>query len=549
MKNIRANKTEQSDDKVKGRRGRPPAKAKKEDQKLVWKPEYQSLLEKLEDIFDIIEGDINTAKRQFRNLDISKYESFDTYIYNSDVTLLSTKKGTNERAKMLRAKRKNNTKCPNCGAKLVVNDSSLSCDECGYFAAGKSSTPNTRSSTDNNKHTLKQLDAVIGKKKPPANILKIINHIATWLTDMRFIRDWLVDNDKLSSWMDKFYGLTHLHIDESFFETVIERVKENKWQYDVFKLFTDELYLLLEKAKRLSKIKSSNMNLLTKDQILDIFTTWYDNNDGKLPNINDKIKCVKINPTTNEESEIEYEVGLYINQLRLQYESADDSIKNNLEEMFGQSLTMPGLMFNFNDIYEQGDNVPKKYNYQQEFIYIIHSTFNAPFANICHQDITNISELILKFNSYYKEEMLKTKGKQCNAPLFCCTLVCIIQNLPYFEKYQYVEECLPTKDRNTLSNIKSNWFKFMCSHEDIIRPYMEARNDVIKQHQHEFDTTTTDVCVSEESNVTTEVDVVNEVLDNYQENEYSNDDIQQMNFDNNEFNYNGDIDLGGDIFF
>lgn len=459
---------------------KPRRKGSVSFESIEWKTEYVSLLEKLEDISDIIDGDINLAKKRFRDLEVSKFETFDAYINTVDLSLLNSKKGNNERPKMLRARRKNNNVCPTCGGKLSIQESVLTCSTCGYVAAGKGSTPNTRSSTDNNKHTMKQLDAVIGKKKPPANISKIVNHIATWLTDMHFIYDWLVNNRKLDSWMEKFFMLSHQHIDESFFSTVFERIPENKWRYDVFKLFTDEMYLLLENAKKMSKIRSSNMNMLPNDKIIEIFLAYFSDGDGEVPSVND-VYVYTEEDEDGTEVETTYEVGLYINQLRLVYDTPKNSVKDQLEQLYGCSLTMPGLMFNFTDVYEQSANVPKKYNYQQEYMYIIHCSFNVPFANICQQDITNITDLILKFNAYYKNEMYKVKNKQCNAPLFCCTLSCIIQDLPYFNKYDYVEECIPLKDKNTLANIKSNWFKFTCDHEELIKPYLTYNgNEIVK---------------------------------------------------------------------
>lgn len=452
--------------------------SKRKGSNITWKDQYDVLLEKLEDIIDTMDGDANLAKTQFRNLDISKYESFDTYVYNNDPTAIDNKKGTNERTKLLRAKRKHATKCPTCKEQLVMVESILTCPICGYMIEGKGNSSGSRSSTDNNKHTMKQLDAVIGKKKPPANIYKIRNHISTWLTDMKYLHEWLIDNKKVDAWMDKYYALTHEHIDETFFDQVFEAIPANKWKYDVFKLFTDELYLLLEKAKRYSRIKSSNLNHLSKEEIVDIFIAYYDATGGQLPKLNDTIAC-DVTELDGTEHEVKYEVGLYVAQLSLIFDTPKGSVKEQLEQLYECSLTMPGLMFNFNDVYEQSDNVPKKYNYQQEFAYITNCAFNAPFVNISQQDITVITDLILKFNSYYKDEMYRTKSKHCNAPLFCCTLVCIIQNLPYFSKYAYVEECLPTKDKSTLANIKSNWFKFMCSHEDLIKPFMTFRRDDI----------------------------------------------------------------------
>lgn len=443
---------------------------------ITWKAEYAVLLERLEDILDDTMGDINLAKKKFRDLDISHFESFSSYAYTTDPTLISSKKNVCERAKTLRAKRKTVMACPNCKIPLVSIDQQLTCPQCGYTTCGKSGDGSGRSSTDNNKHTIKQLDAVMGKKKPPANILKIREYISIWLTNMKFIHDWLIDNNKLEWWMDHYYGLTKMHINESFFEQEFDRTPNNAWDYDVFKLFTDELYLLLEKAKRISKLPCSNMSALPKDEIVSIFQDHY-NATGTLPSNDEIYSCVEIDEDTGDESEVDYEIGLYVEQLKLIYDSSSDSVKTQLEQMYGKSLTLAGLMFNFNDVYDQSNNVPRKYNYQQEYMYIKHCTFNVPYANIDQQDQVSIIDIILRFNAYYKDEMFRTKGKHCNAPLFCCTLVCVIQYLPYFGKYSYVEQCLPIKDKNTLANIKRNFFKFMCANSELIESFKNNDSD------------------------------------------------------------------------
>ena len=281
---------------------------------------------------------------------------------------------------------------------------------------------------------------------------------------MHFLYAWLVSNNKLQTWIKKYTQLTDEHITLAFFDRVIEPKPENMWEYEVYKLLTDELFLLLENAKRYSKNKSSNMEALPKEDIIHIFEEYIKQHGKRIPTVTD---------TFNFNNEV-YEIGAFVNKLSLIYAAPEGSIKNSIEKLFNQSLTMPGLMFNFNDVYEQSDNVPKRYGFGQEYIYIIHTTFNVPYINIPQQDKNAIIQLILTFNDYYKKEAYKRCGKDCNAPLFCCSLTCILTQLPYFHKYKDILKFIPTKDRGTSSHIKSEWFKFICKQPDIIKRYAES---------------------------------------------------------------------------
>lgn len=426
----------------------------------LWKAEYDIMYDKLIDILDMSYGDIITSMEMFYEMTISKYDSFANYIYNNDINMIKFKKGNNERTKMLRAKRKD-ILCPECNHPLVKTDSSLLCNSCGYVSDLKCNATNNRSSSDTNKHTNKQLDAITGTKKPPANIVKIINYVSIWLTDLKFIHAWLVSNDKLQSWMKKYHMITDEHISSSYFNKVVPQIPDNMYECDIYKLFTDELYLLLENCKRFSKAPSSNMEALSHEQIVQIFEHYIGIHGKIIPEFDAKIECNGIN----------YEIGLFVNKLSLIYDPPEGSIKPIIDSLFGHSITTPGLMFNFNDIYEQSDNVPKRYNLTQEYIYITHETFNVPYINMTVQDKAVIVNLILQFNDFYKKESYKKCGKECNAPLFCCSLTCVLTQLPYFYKYKDTLRFIPIKDKGTSLHIKSEWFKFACQHKELITPY------------------------------------------------------------------------------
>lgn len=431
----------------------------KKSQTVKWKDDYEILYEKLQDILDVIEGNLILARKQFQELSISKYDSFSNYVYNTDIEMIELRKGNNERTKTLRAKRKCNI-CPECKHKLHIMDNTQVCHECGYTHDLKSSVPNTRASSDNSKHTYKQLDAITGVKKPPANISKISQYISVWLTDLKFIYKWLVSNNKLNTWIQKYNYITDENINISYFNNIIERNVNNMYSYNVYKLFTDELFLLLENAKRYSKLKSSNMETLKPEEILTIFRKYIATN-----------KNVPTSTIMFEYEGTEYEIGLYINSLKLKYNVPETHIKNDIEKLFNEEITLPGLMFNFNEVYDQSENVPKKYNFTQEYIFCIHETFNVPYIDITPQDKDTIVNLILNFNNFYKNETYKKTGKECNAPLFCCSLSCLITQLPYFHKYKSTLNLIPIKDKGTASHIKAQWFKFVCNNQEMFSMY------------------------------------------------------------------------------
>lgn len=442
----------------------------------LWKSDYDNINEKLLDILDLAAGNVISAKSDFEQLPLSKYETFASYMYNTDISMISLKKGSNERTKMIRAKRKD-ISCPDCGKPLTIISGKKSCASCGYINETKAQSQSNRSSSDSSKHTTKQLDAITGTKKPPANIQSIVSHISIWLTDLKYIHAWLVANDKLKKWMHSYKDITADHITESFFMRTIDRVPSKFWDCDVFKLFTDELYTLLEMAKRYSRLTSSTMEALDNDEIKDIFREYAKQHSRKVPDVKDVI-------TING---VSYDIGLYTAMLSLKAKPPAGSVKIELEKILGRAITIPGLMFNFTESYKQSDNVPKRYNFTQEYIYITHETFGVPYIAIDAQDKAAIAQLILSFNDYYKQSSYNTNGKECNAPLFCCSLTCVLQ-MPYFKKYIDALKFVPEKDRGTASHIKMEWFKYSHAHASELAKYTKHGSMMISGKSSVSDT-------------------------------------------------------------
>jgi hypothetical protein len=305
---------------------------------------------------------------------------------------------------------------------------------------------------DNTKHIIKQIDNILGLKKAPANMSKIIKYISIWLTDLQHIEKWLQHENRYMQFIKKCSARMDEEITPEFFSRVIERTPQNMWEYSIFKLFMDEFYLLLERAKSCSNTQS-NMDGLPREQVLEIVKDWHDGGKNMQ----------------------KYEVENYLTELSIIYNCPETHIKFDIERIMEKSITLPGLMFNFTEVYSKNENIPRKYNYQQEYAYITHETFHKPYITISNSDKDIIIFFILKFNEYYKELNFKETGKHTNAPLYCCSLTCILE-LPFLQQYKEVLSLIPLKDKPAYTNINAKWFKFITDNKDLISKYIK-RND------------------------------------------------------------------------
>lgn len=517
-------------------------------------PKYDTLKSKLYQILQLIDENYHLANAMYQQLPVSKFDNFGAYVYNTDPTSINKIQGASEKVKTIRTKRNNHT-CPQCGRQLTVSGSESRCESCGYMSDIKDHS-NVKPGANNAKHINKQLDIITGVRKAPANIKKIVDFIIIWLTDLRYIYAWLVSRgrDKYDKFVMKLSECLNIMITDQWFNRVIERKPENMWKYNVFKLFTDEFYNMLEYTIRLANERESNMSELPDDLAYFIIEYWV-NQYHIIPNINDTVilpnellykvindipperygsslqklnnsikvnvdntqvipDVVNINDTSNvavtnnanninfdlnseynnvlakqakiyidqNNTHTKYEIGLFLNSLSFWVKVPEDNIKRRIEKLFRRPISIPGLMFNFREVYRKADSVPKKYSYQQEFCWLTNQTFHTPFIEIDTQDKSIIADLILKFNTYYKDATLLSKGKNCNSPLYCCTLECVL-NLPFFEVYKPILNYVPMKDKDTAAHIHSAFHDFARKHGELLRPYNTPRTDVtIKQH-------------------------------------------------------------------
>ena len=533
--------------------------------KTLWCQDYEDILTELYEINDYIQYNFIDAEMRFGELPIATYETFQSYVYHTNAKSISYLKCNTERTKTLRAKRRNII-CPICSNKLNIINNTMQCNSCGYIQEGKLATQSTRTISNNTKHICKQLDALTGARKAPANISKIIDYITIWLTEPKYIAEWLKSKDNMlvletpeddeddsgsnassntasktktsktkssakaskaatkskrsrasnknsfDKWIKKYNECTEEFISDSFFMRSIERTPANVPDYNVFKLFMDEFYALLEHCHRCAKEVTSNMEALTVDEQYKVFESYAKANKFKIPEIFEKYvydgkeyeiglmfntlslivneSLMKASVIGEEQPQINVEslvnkaeeqrnVELYLEKLISLKKKLEVLYRPTLNSMRRRSLTIPGLMFNYRTVYSKSEAPPKKYCYQQEYCWLMNRVFNTPFVQMPKQDKDDIIKIILKFNEFYKDKICKQEEKSCNSPLYCCTIVCVL-NLPYFQKYKNMLKFVPVKDNSTIASIRKTFFEFEIQHVDFIKPFKNKVRMVVE---------------------------------------------------------------------
>ena len=252
---------------------------------------YINLFEKLEELYNILDENEDDAIEEFLKLDCSRYNSLKNYIMNTEKKFKTSTKFTTESTKSLRSKR-NIIKCPNCNISLSYSsDGIYGCPKCQYEAPKQYITPNTKININNTKHIIKQLDMLCGQKKLSNNISKIIKYIVIWLTDLKWIHEWLKSKGTFKKFLINFNQYNNFPVSEEYFDSTIERIPQNKWNSKIYKLFMDEFFMLTEISRRILKINDSIINNSKRNEILNIIDEWIKQNKDNLyiPNQTDNI--------------------------------------------------------------------------------------------------------------------------------------------------------------------------------------------------------------------------------------------------------------------
>lgn len=553
----------------------------KNTQKEIWIPEFDTDVQELNRILRLYECDPNEAASQFNLTNMSQFNSFGEYIKSKAINAVGYKFSATTKTTS-RSK-----KCPNCkGIDFEYVQGTYVCKNCGMTVIKKKvSQATNKDNLDDAKHIMKQLNAISGRLlTPPANITKIMKYIVEWFTNKSHLRDWLIYSNRLEAFKEKYKEITDSSIDLSYFEEEIKPGVENLCDYGVFKMITDEFYLLtdylriyntftsnmvslpvenqidickhylFDKMRNLaislynatsqtsnvsnvsnvstssstspvqdnikevkasqskSKKKNSNKNssksidvvskLLPRVlQILGenasaatpemIFNLLYSHNNlifakdlvdvetsdsSKLIKVclNDDIKLLL--PTTDEVYNylgINYEIGKYIVHHQITDISNETPIKQEICKIFNQNILLPGLIFTYSDLCGTKGSIPKKFNYQQNYIFIIKDVYKIELIPINETDKQTILNIMIDFNNYIKTMKASESGKKHNACLWQVALMFILE-LPYYRCYADIIKILPIKSLSTIIHIKEYWSQYLIDNYEKLDKYRKT---------------------------------------------------------------------------
>lgn len=420
----------------------------------IWSPEYDELIEKLKNINNIAILDEFNAQSKFRSLGISKFNTFGDYIKSVDINTSKIK--FNNHHKIVQKK----LICRHCGSSqiTITKEGIYVCKKCGSEIVSKGNTQLLAKETiDTSKHIVKQLNTLTGRINPPNALNKILPYLEIWFIERKYIKDYLIYVNQLDHWKNKYLFLSGETIDDSYFDEVVERKPESLCSYKIFKLYTDTFYEMTNLIKTYSSF-SNNMSVLQEDEILEICRAYYNDNQ-RMPSNNE----------IYEYKGIKYEIGKYIISKMFVDINSKTSIKQNLNDIFKTNIRMPGLMFDYSKVYGS-DNIPKKFTYQQNYIFIIHKIYNIEYYNILESDKQIICDIMMKFNAFVKDVKSKQSGKNHNSCLWQISLLYVFE-LPWFRCYKDIIKILPIKISNTTTGIGEMWTKFKITNHEYISKY------------------------------------------------------------------------------
>ena len=445
---------------IKLKYGKTPQTLKK-----IWLKEYDELINQLKDIIVLINDDEQTAYNEFTSLKICKYNSFGDYIKATNPS--AAKVTFNTRSKTIRKQ----LICRHCASTcIVVKDGVYICTKCGAEIQNKSNTQLVaKEVSDNTKHIVKQLNALSGRINPPTSISKIMPWLKTWLTDRSYMKKFLEWSNTMEFFKTQYEKLAEEELPVDFFE---KKLKETLIlpEYSLYKLYTDMFYKLTEKAKEYNSY-SSDMTKLQDAQIYEICEAYV----KSLKEKNEEIQIPK--PGTMFE---DHSIGNYIASLMTT--TLDLPIKQKLQKLFDNDLIIPGLMFDYKTEYGCKNNTPKKFAYQQNYIFIIHRVYDIQTFDIIEEDKAFICETMNNFNTFIKEHKHNQTGKHHNSCLWQLTLSQVL-TLPYFRCYRGIIDVLPIKPSNTTIQIKEAWARYCVINHDKLKKYKTIIRDEIAKEK------------------------------------------------------------------
>jgi len=458
----------------------------------IWNSDCDDIVATLQNIRAIYEFDPSRASNDFRALNISHYNSFGDYIKSKNVAAAGCKFSTT--MKQTRQKKC----CPTCQSTQFEYDSASGiyiCSKCNTNISKKQNNQLITKDTNNeSKHIVKQINIISGKlNNPPAQVIKIMPFINEWFTNKQHIFEWLQFSGRYQAFLDKYYEEEKVRIDASFFSTPIKYGIENLCSYAVFKMFTDEFYALTDRVKNYNTF-NSNILRLPIDQQLGI-CQWYVQNFGQTLPPEDY--------TVQFDNEV-YELGTYIVYWKINDIHFKNPIHQQLNQIFNQNIILPGLIFEYPEICGAKGKILQKYNYQQNYIFIIKDVYKIELTPIIEEDKQKIIEIMLDFNNFVKHlKSQESTGAKHNACLWQVVLMLVLK-MPYYRCYSNIIPILPIKSIITTLEIQEYWSFYRIMNKAKLKPYMTTLRTKVDNS-----TTAKTVVSSGEVNINNVFDFIN----------------------------------------
>lgn len=443
--------------------------------KSVWGPEEDNLIDELTEMINLLHDTTEDLVQDiYKDCILSRYSSFRDYLNSKS---LDVARYNNSTLKKIKTKRQTSkiTACKICGAPTEIQGNEIKCTVCENVTQIVSK--NTKSTANNLKHSRDKINCLLGKMQPPKKFQDLEKYISIWLTDLEYLYEWLDFQEKSfklsktvlskSNWIRKFQFIYKPKDESKTWKMKIEKSEKYKWTFLEFKELISEFYSMLSECSRLAKKDyiTSNMLSIDEEKIYEIMKNYHESNN-KLPNIQEIFSYENEN----------YDIGNYINYLKLT--NCDSELKLKLDELFGEKIKVPGLMFNFLTIC--GERIINRFTLIEGYSYIIHKTFEIPFMDIPNEEIEEIMYLIQQFDIFVETKRSQGnqngKIKKNNSKLYTCKLQQILK-LPRFFKYIGLVEYLPVKSSDTSAAIGALWDEFRSANKEIMVKYFIDPDD------------------------------------------------------------------------
>jgi uncharacterized Zn finger protein (UPF0148 family) len=442
----------------------------KEKECTKWSEELDFLYEELISIQEMTEIDLYTSHNKYMSLPISGFDTFHDYFNNLGLGNSMINQSSSLTIKSKRTK-KIVTKCPFCKIKLIEEDEKKRCVNCNYETkvVNRKSKTNGNLSANQQNHVRKTVNSLFVSKKLPLNLRKIYPYLTLWIVNpSTYLLPWLEYSDRKKFFDTEILNLyPKLKDVNTYYTRTIERIPKNCLNPQEFKLLTTEFYLMVERAKSIYMLQDSNIDLNDEEKYL-VFERVKSVLDEE--NINE----LRLSKSTMEKllelhTFEKYNIGNYINKLRLVIKYDETHIKYKLEKLFNCKFELAGLMFNYGEEFNLIKRPPRKYNYLQEYINLMVLIFNISHVPISIQDRENIIDIINRFNEFYKTEIQRTVNHKINSPLITVVIELILK-LSYFKRYDSILNYMSRKI-NSSSKINYYWSRFYMANQEYLNQF------------------------------------------------------------------------------